>query len=123
MKTAISEISEELRRFTDKNKWARALDVPQLYKNLDIIRMQELIGSAILYTAEHFGSRGSAFVTDGSDVMKRLPLPENTEGRALVVVAGREGINCVPVKPIPERELWFEKAWNKYNERIKRRNA
>ena len=123
MKTAISEISEELRRFTDKNQWARALDVPQLYKNLDIIRMQELIGSAILYTAEHFGSRGSAFVTDGSDVMKRLPLPENTEGRALVVVAGRDGINCVPVKPIPERELWFEKAWNKYNERIKRRNA
>ena len=82
--------------------------------------MQKLIGSAILYTAERFGSRGSAFVTDGGDVMDRRPLPENTEGRGEVVVASAGEIKCVPVRPIPERELWFERAWNKYNARISR---
>ena len=80
--------------------------------------MQNLIGSAILYTAEKFGSRGSAFVTNGGDVMERQPLPENTEGRSQVVVATDGMIKCIPTRPIPERELWFEKAWNKYNERI-----
>lgn len=120
MRAALADISADLDAFTAENKWASPLDIPQLYKNLDIIKMQRLIGSAILYTAERFGSRGSAFVTDGGDVMDRCPLPENTEGRGQVVVASDGEISCVPVRPIPERELWFERAWNKYNDRISR---
>ena len=120
MRAALADISADLDAFTAENRWASPLDIPQLYKNLDIIKMQRLIGSAILYTAERFGSRGSAFVTDGGDVMDRCPLPENTEGRGQVVVASDGEIKCVPVRPIPERELWFERAWNKYNDRIAR---
>lgn len=120
MRAALADISADLDAFTAENRWASHLDIPQLYKNLDIIKMQRLIGSAILYTAERFGSRGSAFVTDGGDVMDRCPLPENTEGRGQVVVASDGEISCVPVRPIPERELWFERAWNKYNDRILR---
>ena len=120
MRAALADISADLDAFTAENRWASTLDIPQLYKNLDIIKMQRLIGSAILYTAERFGSRGSAFVTDGGDVMDRRPLPENTEGRGQVVVASDGEISCVPVRPIPDRELWFERAWNKYNDRIAR---
>ncbi len=120
MREAVAEVSADLEAFAENNKWARPLDLPHLYKNLDIIKMQKLIGSAILYTAERFGSRGSAFVTDGGDVMDRRPLPENPDGRGQVVVASAGEIKCVPVRPIPERELWFERAWNKYNERISR---
>ena len=120
MRAAISEISADLDFFAAENRWASPLDIPQLYKNLDIIKMQRLIASAILYTAESFGSRGSAFVTDGGDVMDRRPVPENTEGRGQVVVASAGEIKRVPVRPIPERELWFERAWNKYNARISR---
>ena len=120
MRAALADISADLDAFSVENRWASPIDVPQLYKNLDIIKMQKLIGSAILYTAERFGSRGSAFVTDGGDVMDRRPLPENTEGRGEVVVASAGEIKCVPVRPIPERELWFERAWNKYNARISR---
>ena len=120
MRAALADISADLDAFSVENSWASPIDVPQLYKNLDIIKMQKLIGSAILYTAERFGSRGSAFVTDGGDVMDRRPLPENTEGRGEVVVASAGEIKCVPVRPIPERELWFERAWNKYNERVSR---
>jgi len=120
MRAALADISADLDAFSVENSWASPIDIPQLYKNLDIIKMQKLIGSAILYTAERFGSRGSAFVTDGGDVMDRRPLPENTEGRGEVVVASAGEIKCVPVRPIPERELWFERAWNKYNARISR---
>ncbi len=120
MRSALADISADLDAFSVENSWASPIDVPQLYKNLDVIKMQKLIGSAILYTAERFGSRGSAFVTDGGDVMDRRPLPENTEGRGEVVVASAGEIKCVPVRPIPERELWFERAWNKYNERVSR---
>ena len=120
MREALEDISADLAAFTESNKWSRVLDIPQLYKNLDIIKMQRLIACAMLYTAETFGSRGSAFVTNGGDVMERLPLSERTEGRDFCVVTSGEHTECVPVRPIPERELWFERAWNKYNERTKR---
>ena len=123
MRDSLAEISADFDSFAKDNSWKSPVEIPHLYKNLDIIKMQKLIASAILYTAEHFGSRGSAFVTDGSEVMDRLPLPENTDGRACVVVAEEGKISTVPVRPIPERELWFERAWNKYNERIGRRKA
>ena len=118
MRESIKALSADLASFTQDNKWKNPLDIPHLYKNLDIIKMQNVIGSAILYTAESFGSRGSAFVTDGGDFMERCPIPELTEGREKVVVANGKEINCVPVRPIPTRELWFERAWNEYNKKI-----
>ena len=121
MKKSVKAIAEDLAKFTEDNKWKTPIDIPHLYKNLDIIKMQHIIGSAILYTAESFGSRGSAFVTNGGDFMERCPLPEMTEGREKVVVANSEEIKCVPVRPIPERELWFERAWNKYNQKISKK--
>ena len=123
MRAGACEISAAAESFSAENKWKRAVDIPQLYKNLDIIKMQSIISASILYTAEHFGSRGSAFVTDGGEVMDRVPMPENADGRSCVVVAKAGEITTAPVRPIPERELWFERAWNKYNERTSRRKA
>ena len=123
MKRGACEISADLEAFSKENKWLIEAEVPHLYKNLDIIKMQRIIADSILYTAESFGSRGSAFVTDGGDVMERKPLPENAEGRCSAVVADGIGIRAVPVRPIPDRELWFERAWNKYNQRISRKKT
>ena len=56
---------------------------------------------------------------DGTDFMDRCPVSENTAGRErIVTVRKTDGIavECVDVKPIPGRDLWFEKVWNKYNE-------
>ena len=121
MKKSVKAIAEDLAKFTEDNKWKTPIDIPHLYKNLDIIKMQHIIGSAILYTAESFGSRGSAFVTNGGDFMDRYPIPEVTDGREKVVVANVKEIKCTPVRPIPERELWFERAWNKYNQKISKK--
>ena len=118
MRDAKAEIGEDLASFTEDNKWAKIYEIPHLFKNLDIIRMQEAIAAAISYTAETFGSRGSGFVLSGTDFMDRLPIGEDASGRETVVTVTKKGeleITCVPVKPIPKsRDLWFERVWGKY---------
>ena len=118
MRATLADISADLTRFVDDNKWHTAADVPHLYKNLDVIRMQERIAASMLYSAEHFGSRGSAFVTDGDDVMARRPIPENTDGRSQIIVADADGIRSVQARPIPERDLWFERVWSEHNAKV-----
>lgn len=72
----------------------------------------------MLYTAERFGARGSSFVLAEGSMMDRRPVPERTEGRGMIVTATKAGgitLDCVLVRPIPPRELWFEKVWNEFN--------
>ena len=119
MNSAISEISADVEGFERDNRWAEYSELPTLFKNLDIIRMQEAVGKAIIYTADKFGSRGSGFVLDGGGFLDRMPIAEDTSGREQIVTLRKNGkieITCVPVRPIPERDLWFERVWNKYNE-------
>ena len=119
METALSDISADKESFTNDNKWKNVWDIPHLFKNLDILRMEEAIAKVISYTAKTFGSRGSGFVLSGGDFMDRNPVAEDATGREkIVTVQKRDGkleIDCVPVRPIPrERDLWFEKVWGKY---------
>jgi succinate dehydrogenase/fumarate reductase flavoprotein subunit len=121
MERALLDISADKASFSEDNKWKNVWDIPHLFKNLDIIRMEEAIAAAISYTAKTFGSRGSGFVLSGGDFMDRLPVAEDASGRErIVTVTKREGkleIDSVPVRPIPtQRDLWFEKVWGKYRE-------
>lgn len=119
MNEAVKLIERDAAEFERDNKWSDYAEIPALFKNLDIIRMQQAVAAAILYTAEHFGSRGSGFVLDGTAFMDRMPIPEDASGRGQVVTVRRSGgieIKCIDVRPIPDRELWFEKVWNKFNE-------
>ena len=118
MSDSLSKINADAESFRKDNAWKEYSEIPALFKNLDIIRMQEAVGTAILYTAKEFGSRGSGFVLDGADFMDRLPIAERPEGRAQIVTVTKNGeldARCVPVRPLPERDLWFERVWNKYN--------
>ena len=122
MKAALPEIEKDLRAFTEMNKWTNADEIPALFKNLDIIRMSRAIATAILYTAERFGSRGSGFVLDGGNFMDRILRPEDETGRGQIVTVKKDGedlgIEVVPVRPIPAgRDLWFEKVWGAYRKR------
>ena len=119
MREAIKEIKQDTACFVKDNCWKDYSEIPSLFKNLDIIRMQEAVGAAMLYTAEQYGSRGSAFVLNGDDFMNRCPIKEDCKGREqIVTVEKNESVTvaCVPVRPIPERDLWFEKVWNQFNE-------
>ena len=121
MKRALNDIAADEAAFVDENRWHEVCDVPHLFKNLDVIRMSRAVGAAMLYTAEAFGSRGSAFVLCGGDFTDLAPLPENEAGRGqIVTVQKTEGdlsVATVPVRPIPARELWFEKAWAEFRAR------
>ena len=119
MSREMERITDDISNFDKRNKWREYSEIPSLFKNLDVLRMQEAVGTAILYTAKEFGSRGSGFVLDGGDFMDRRPIEENAAGRERIVTVSKNGcigVDCISVRPIPERDLWFEKVWNKYNE-------
>lgn len=111
------EIDEDLASFECNNSWEKITEIPALFKNLDIIRMQRAVASSILYSAKNYGSRGSAYVLEGGDFMQREPVSENTDGRGVAVVLDGDGVSSIPVRPLPERDLWFESVWAKYRER------
>ena len=118
MSDSITQINLDAESFEKDNTWKDYSEIPSLFKNLDIIRMQEAVGTAILYTAKEFGSRGSGFVLDGTDFLERQPVEENASGREKIVTVQKDGelsVVCVPVRPLPDRDLWFERVWNKYN--------
>ncbi len=124
MESALVDIRADKESFARDNKWANVREIGFLFKNLDILRMEEAVAEAICYTAKTFGSRGSGFVLNGTDFMDRLPVPEDKSGTgSIVTVTKRCGIeiSCVPVRPIPEdRDLWFEKVWGKFRERTEK---
>ena len=119
MKAALADIEADKESFAKDNKWRSTYEIFKLFKNLDVLRMEEAIAKTISYTASAFGSRGSGFVLDGTNFMDRCPIPEDASGREKIVtvkkVSGKIEIDTVPVRPIPEsRDLWFEKVWGKY---------
>ena len=81
--------------------------------------MQEAIALSMIEAAKIFGSRGSGYVTRGN-CLDRNPVAEAEAGRGLVLTAvksdGKIKTGKTPVRPIPKRELWFEKAWNTYKQ-------
>ena len=126
MKKALPEIDLDLKAFSDKNKWATCDEIGDLFKNLDVIRTSRAVATAILYTAERFGSRGSGFVLDGGDFMERNLRPEDESGRGQIVTVKKDGedlmIEVVPVRPIPsDRDLWFEKVWGAFRKRTEKK--
>jgi succinate dehydrogenase/fumarate reductase flavoprotein subunit len=119
MTEALEQIGADETRFAADNQWREISEIPALFKNLDILSMQQAVGSAMLYTAKQFGSRGSSFVLNGEDFMARCPVEENVRGRGQIVTLRKREtleVSCVDVRPIPERDLWFERVWNQFNQ-------
>lgn len=122
MEVASDEIAKNVDNFSQDNKWADTKEIPDLFKNYDICTMQLAVSQSILKTAQLYGSRGSGFVFNGGSFMDREPVAENPDGRASIITLRKEPgstvpvFDIVPVKPLPERNLWFEKVWNEYNE-------
>lgn len=117
MKEALVEIEQDLSNFEKDNSWEKVTEIPSVFKNYDIIKMQRAVAVSMLYAAENYGSRGSAYVLRGGDFMQREPIPENILGRDFSVVLDSEGVGAVKVKPLPERNLWFESVWSEYRKK------
>ena len=119
MEDVLEKIKDDLASFTEHNKWSKPHEKVILMKNLDIIYCQEMIASSMLYTAKRFGSRGSALVRDAENNI----IPELMEGRGKIVTLKRDGeitINEREVRPIPDRNLWFEKVWGEFRRKTEK---
>ena len=95
--------------------------ISDLLKYRDMLLTDLALLSAIIKAGETFGSRGSALYTEhkGSVPMcytehkGSVPLRSNL---ALYTKKTPEGFESwtVPVRPVPERDTWFETVWNAY---------
>lgn len=107
--------------FPKDNRWANEAEIGHLYKNREILSMALAVADAMIYAAERYGSRGSAMVTEGDDLLHPTPRAERPEGRKEVLLTRLDEKNavssCRPVRPIPERNLWFETVWKNYRAR------
>lgn len=114
MEKAIAEYWEHYRNLCKENTWQRLTELPQLFKNRDMLITQLAYGESMLYSARTAGSRGGALaMKNGSE------LPESIEYRGKKILTTFEGGNISiterPVRPLPvERSLWFETVWKEY---------
>lgn len=114
MEKAIAEYWEHYRNLCKENTWQRLTELPQLFKNRDMLITQLAYGESMLYSAKTAGSRGGALaMKNGSE------LPESIEYRGKKILTTFEGGNISiterAVRPLPvERSLWFETVWKEY---------
>lgn len=117
MAVQIDIYTDNLRSFKKKCNWQRPTEIPQLFKNRDMLLTQIAFAESMLYSAKTAGSRGGAMaLKDGQ------ALPEDTSYLAKKIITKmNNGIVTVchrDVRPIPvERNLWFEKVWKEYLEK------
>ena len=114
MEKAMVEYWEHYRNLYKENTWQRLTELPQLFKNRDMLITQLAYGESMLYSARTAGSRGGALaMKNGSE------LPESIEYRGKKILTTFEGDNISiterAVRPLPvERNLWFETVWKEY---------
>ena len=117
MQKGILEIQRQRENFIRQNIWEKATHIAAWFKNKDILTMQEVFAIGMLETAKRFGSRGSSFVYE-KNFLACIPVPEKKIGRKRVVILqktnGKICVRQVRVRPLPKRELWFEKVWNSF---------
>lgn len=121
MEQSLADLTVDVASFEENNHWEKPTELPRLFKNYDSLLMAQAVAGAMTYTAKAYGSRGSSFVLRGGNFMDRDPIPEGEEGRGRVVVLRKRGediaLTSEPVKPIPDRELWFETVWKEHQNR------
>ncbi len=116
--------------FWDENELSSPYLIGTLLKNWDMLISQLAVLSSMLVSARQVGSRGSGLVLDpnGGKHLERFQgicyKEENKEYRGKILVTQKKGdgyfSQFIPVRPIPEKDDWFENVWNGYEERMKR---
>ena len=107
-------------------------DLPELLKYRDMLITQLALLNAILTAGETFGSRGSSlFIRKdeipvsgrlGESVSEKLngyryaPFKEEAGNLALYTEKTEDGFvsKTLAVRPVPDRDTWFETVWNKF---------
>ncbi len=125
----VEELKGKLDSFFEDAKITSPYELPALMKNRDIFITQLAVLSAMEKAGNEFGSRGSALIIDpnGEKVNEKLasfsfrPLKQKDKNYQVVTEKDGAGFKSYleEVRPIPERESWFENVWNEYRRRTK----
>ncbi|HHZ14343.1 MAG TPA: FAD-binding protein [Clostridiales bacterium] len=122
----VREAKKALLSLTENTTISSARDLPQAYKNYDLLMAQYVYLSAILdYIERGGGSRGSYLIchdegeqaADGLPGEFRFTLDKGRMNGVIQEVTLRDGVPSFEwkkVRPIPEGENWFESVWNDY---------
>lgn len=114
MQTHIGVYRTALEQLQERNMWTRLTELPQLFKNRDMLLTQLAYAESMLYSARAAGSRGGALaLKNGAEI------PEDPAYRSKKILTAVNGSNVTitvrDVRPIPmSRNLWFEKVWKEY---------
>lgn len=120
----ISAMENNLTIFKEKwktlcacNRWQRNTQIPQLFKNRDMLITQIVFAENMLYSGKAAGSRGGALVFSGDK-----EVTEDIAYRSKKILTtwhtGDVAITERPVRPLPfDRNLWFEKVWKEHLQR------
>lgn len=133
MEELSQQVSRQLADFYDDTRLSTPFELPLALKNRDMFLTQQAVLSAMIFTARHCRSRGSALVLgeEGESVGQGLLregcglestrfLPGNGAHREdwMETVWSSEGAvtQPVPVRPLPRTDDWFETTWREYDE-------
>lgn len=94
------------------------------FKTRDLLLAAGAVMDSILFAAKHIGTRGGAICCTqpvdftSAKTIRATPL-RTSEGYDAQTLRYRltDGCRFVPVRPIPETELWFETVWDAYCKR------
>ncbi len=117
MAAQIKVYQENLRDFDRRCNWQRLTELPQLFKNRDMLLTQIAFAESMLYCAQTAGSRGGALALKNG---RELPEDIAYLSKKIITVMrdGQVIMSQRDVRPIPvERDLWFEKVWKEYREK------
>lgn len=127
MRRLAEQTARELAAFWEQAGVASPRELPALLKNRDILITRQALLSAMLFSAEAFGSHGSCLVPmpGGIPVSPHLPAfayrPPQGDFIGQVLLTERKGegfsSHLAPVRPLPQPDNWFETVWREYRAR------
>ena len=103
MKKLHEKLSAEKTDFFEKNQTDDKSKLPALHKRYDALVTQIAVLSAMIFSAENIGSRGSALVNG-----KTADTGEFND-RVIITKGGKSCLE--PIRPIPPCDDWFENVW------------
>lgn len=124
MKTLYREVMDEYHSVYKKYSEMDICDLIQIFKYRDMLISQACILSSMIFAAEKIGTRGGSLVCENTptdDDVLSMEVESNAEFDDKIICScmseDKFYTYVVPVRPLPESELWFEKVWNEYMER------
>ena len=124
MEQFLKESEEEAEHFFERVTIEDTRQFSLLFRTYDMVLTQWALLSAMIQSADTFGSRGGAVVEDKKQRKKQECMENNKQvewKKQAKIVTRWDKVQFVStleaVKPIPEEEGWFESVWAEYRKR------